>query len=124
MTQVTRREIAPEAYERAQTSSEFTDLRKRFRGFAFPMTVVFLVWYLLYVVMSAYANDFMATSVIGNINVGLLFGLLQFVSTFVITTLYVRHANKNTDPIADALRGQLEQDSASGPGLGKGDRRA
>ena len=31
----------------------------------------------------------MATQVFGNINVGLLFGLLQFVSTFVIT-MYLR----------------------------------
>ena len=96
MTQLTRREISQQDYERVQRSDEFQELRKRFRGFAFPMTVVFLVWYLLYVLMSAYAVDFMATKVLGNINVGLIFGLLQFVSTFLITALYVRHANKNT----------------------------
>lgn len=110
MTQLTRREISQQEYERVQRSDEFQELRKRFRGFAFPMTVVFIVWYLLYVLMSAYAVDFMSTEVLGNINVGLIFGLLQFVSTFLITALYVRHANKNTDPIADRLRGQLESD--------------
>jgi uncharacterized membrane protein (DUF485 family) len=52
----------------------------------------------------------MATKVVGNINVGLIFGLLQFVSTFVITTLYVRHANKNLDPLAEKLRGEIEGD--------------
>lgn len=108
MTQLTRREVSQEDYERVQKSPEFRDLRKRFRAFAFPMTVVFLVWYLLYVLMSAYAVDFMSTPVIGNINVGLVFGLLQFLSTFVITGMYVRHCNKNTDPIADDLREQLE----------------
>ncbi|CAN5266350.1 DUF485 domain-containing protein [soil metagenome] len=108
MSQLSRREIPSEDYERVQTSAEFVNLRKRFRGFAFTMTVAFLVWYLLYVLMSAYAVDFMSTPVLGNINVGLIFGLLQFVSTFVITTMYVRHANKNTDPIADELREQLE----------------
>lgn len=108
MTQLSRREISQEDYERVQTSTEFADLRRRFRRFALPMTVVFLVWYLLYVLMSAYAVDFMSTPVLGNINVGLIFGLLQFLSTFVITALYVRHANKNTDPIADDLREQLE----------------
>ena len=40
----------------------------------------------------------MAKEVFGNVNVGLLLGLLQFVSTFLITTLYVRYANKNLDP--------------------------
>lgn len=120
MSQLSRREVSAEAYERAQESAEFGDLRSRFRGFAFPMTVVFLVWYLLFVLMSAYAVDFMSTSVIGNINVGLIFGLLQFVSTFAITTLYVRHANKNTDPIADRLRAQLE---GTGPGKKGGSSR-
>jgi uncharacterized membrane protein (DUF485 family) len=104
-----RRLLTPEEYEQAQASPEFTELRKRFRAFAFPMTVAFLVWYLLFVLLSTYAPDFMSTKVFGNINVGLLFGLLQFVSTFTITHLYVAHANKKTDPIADEMRERLEQ---------------
>lgn len=108
MAPLTRREISQQDYEAAQHSTEFVELRKRFRAFAFPATVVFLAWYLLYVLMSAYATDFMAIKVFGNINVGLIFGLLQFVSTFTITTLYVRHCNNNTDPIADELRDRLE----------------
>ncbi|MEO6880171.1 MAG: DUF485 domain-containing protein, partial [Mycobacteriaceae bacterium] len=40
--------------------------------------------------------------------VGLLFGLGQFVSTFVITGLYVRFANKEIDPRSEALRAKLE----------------
>ena len=49
------------------------------------MTGLFLAWYLLYVLLANYAPSFMAIKVVGNINVGLVFGLLQFVSTFVIT---------------------------------------
>ena len=45
----------------------------------------------------------MATKVVGNINIGLIFGLLQFVSTFAITALYVRFANRKLDPIADRI---------------------
>lgn len=108
MADLTRREISAQEYESVHSSAEFVELRKRFRGFAFPLTVVFLVWYLLYVLMSAYATGFMSTKVFGNINIGLIFGLLQFVSTFVITALYVRHSNKNTDPLADELRSQIE----------------
>ena len=62
------------------------------------MTVAFLAWYLLYVLLSTYAPDFMATEVFGNVNIGLLLGLGQFVSTFVITHLYVAHANKQHRP--------------------------
>jgi uncharacterized membrane protein (DUF485 family) len=95
-------------WETIQQSAEFTQLRRRLRGFVFPMTVAFLVWYLLYVLLSDYAHGFMSTKVFGNINIGLIFGLLQFVSTFLITWLYVRHANKSLDPVADKIRDDIE----------------
>jgi uncharacterized membrane protein (DUF485 family) len=103
-----RRLLTPEEYQEAQNSPEFAELRRRFRAFAFPMTVAFLSWYLLYVLLSTYAPDFMATKVFGNVTVGLLFGLGQFVSTFLITHVYVSHANRRTDPISDEMRERLE----------------
>ena len=39
--------------------------------------MAFLAWYLLYVVLSNWAADFMSIKVVGNINVALVFGLLQ-----------------------------------------------
>jgi uncharacterized membrane protein (DUF485 family) len=103
-----RRMLTPEEYRQAQDSPEFTELRRRFRRFAFPMTVAFFTWYLLYVLLSTYADDFMAEKVFGNVNIGILLGLAQFVTTFLITQLYVRHAGRNTDPIADEMRDRLE----------------
>ena len=97
-----------ETYQRIHASREFIELRRRYIGFAFPMTVAFMVWYLLYVLASSWANDFMATQVVGNINVALVFGLLQFVSTFLIAWLYARHANRRLDPIADRLRDEYD----------------
>jgi len=110
-----RKLLTPEEYRQAQASPEFTELRRRFRNFAVPMTVAFLAWYLLYVLLSTYAHDFMATKVFGNINIGILLGLGQFVSTFLITQLYVRHAGKTTDPIADEMRQRLEAHEFAGP---------
>lgn len=98
----------PQDYLRVQQSEEFGTLRRRFRSFAFPVTMLFLVWYLLYVLLSTYAVDFMSIRLFGNINVALVMGLLQFVSTFLITGLYVRHANRSVDPIATQLREELE----------------
>ena len=91
-----------------QASPQFQELRTRLRRFIFPMTALFLVWYLSYVLLGAYAHDFMAQKVFGNINVGLLLGLGQFVSTFLITGLYVRFANRELDPRAAAIREELE----------------
>jgi len=58
-----------------QASPEFQELRSRLRRFVFPMTAVFLLWYFAYVLLGAFAHDFMATKVWGNINVGILIGL-------------------------------------------------
>lgn len=99
-------------YERFQSTSEFQDLRRRFRRFAFPMTAAFLGWYLLYVVMSGWARGFMGTELFGAINVALVFGLLQFVSTFAIAWLYSRHAERNLDQVADKIRAEIEAEVA------------
>ncbi|MFE6234935.1 DUF485 domain-containing protein [Cellulosimicrobium sp. NPDC057862] len=97
-------------YQRVQRSPEFQDLRRRFRNFVFPMTALFLVWYFVYVLLANYAHDFMSIRVWGNITVGLLFGLGQFVSTFAITMIYARWANKRFDAAADELRREIEED--------------
>ncbi len=91
-------------------SEDFQRLRRRLRRFVFPMTALFLVWYLLYVLLADYAHGFMSIKLLGNINVGLVLGLLQFVSTFLITTLYVRYANRKLDPLAQKLRESVGED--------------
>jgi uncharacterized membrane protein (DUF485 family) len=94
----------PAAYEAIQATPEFVELRRRLRGFIFPMTVAFFVWYALYVVLSAYARDFMSTKVVGHINVALIFGLLQFATTFLIAWLYERFSRRRIDPLAEEIR--------------------
>ena len=89
-------------YEELHDSPDFDDLRRRYRRFAIPWTVAFLSWYLLYVIMSNWAHDFMSIKLFGNINVALVFGLLQFASTFFIAWLYARYMNRNVDPLARA----------------------
>jgi uncharacterized membrane protein (DUF485 family) len=94
-----------------QARPEFQELRHRLRSFVFPLTGLFLGWYLLYVLLATYAPKFMAIKLVGNINVGLVFGLLQFVSTFLITWAYVRYADRKLDPLAAELRSELEGSS-------------
>jgi uncharacterized membrane protein (DUF485 family) len=103
-----------EKYRAVQQSEEFAQLRKTLRGFIFPMTVAFFLWYALYVLLSAYARGFMSAKLIGNINVALVLGLLQFVTTFLIAWLYARFAAAKVDPIADKIKAELEAE-----GVGK-----
>jgi uncharacterized membrane protein (DUF485 family) len=104
-----------ERYRAVQQSEDFQRLRRQLRNFIFPMTVAFFLWYLLYVLLSAYARGFMSTKLFGNVNVALIFGLLQFVSTFLIAWYYSRYAAQKLDPLADEIRATLERRSAETP---------
>ncbi|QTI70274.1 DUF485 domain-containing protein [Gordonia sp. L191] len=101
-----------EQYVAMQASPQFQDLKRTLRRFVFPMTAFFLLWYAVYVLLGAFAHDFMATPVWGDINLGLILGLLQFVTTFVITGLYVRFANRDLDPKAEAIRTEMMNEAA------------
>lgn len=94
-------------YLAVQASPEFQRLRRTLRRFVFPTTAFFLIWYATYVLLGVFAHDFMATRVWGNVNVGLLFGLGQFLTTFLITGLYVHFADRKLDPQAEAIRNEM-----------------
>jgi uncharacterized membrane protein (DUF485 family) len=95
-------------FEQVQSTGRFQELRRRHRSFVFPMAVAFLLWYFAYVLLADYAVEFMSTKVWGNINVGLILGLLQFISTFAITGWYVSYSNRKLDPIAAEIRNEIE----------------
>ncbi|MFE4669152.1 DUF485 domain-containing protein [Streptomyces sp. NPDC056716] len=97
-----------EEFVEVQESAEFGELRRSYRSFAFPLTVGFIAWYLLYVLLSNYAGDFMGTKVFGNINVALILGLAQFLTTFLIAWWYARVAATRFDPQAQAIKSRME----------------
>jgi uncharacterized membrane protein (DUF485 family) len=99
-----------ESFVEVQESAEFGELRRTYRSFAFPLTVAFIAWYLLYVLLSSYAGGFMGTKLVGNINVAFVFGLAQFATTFLIAWLYSRHAAAKLDPKAEAIKSRMEAD--------------
>jgi uncharacterized membrane protein (DUF485 family) len=93
-------------YAAIESSREFAELRSRLRRFVFPMTFVFLSWYLTFVLLAAYAHDFMGRRVFGLITVGMLLGLAQFVTTLAITITYNRYAKRKLDPQVNLVRAQ------------------
>jgi uncharacterized membrane protein (DUF485 family) len=101
-----------EVWEKTQASPEFQDLKRRFRNFAFPVTVAFLVWYFLYVGLTAFARDFVSIQIFGNINLAFLLGVGQFATTFLIMWLYERHSVKNLDGPSEALKAKIEKELA------------
>ncbi|MDQ1536515.1 MAG: hypothetical protein QOE58_908 [Actinomycetota bacterium] len=96
-------------YIAVQKSPEFQDLRRRYRRWVLPVTAISVLWYFLYVALAAYATDFMSTKLFGNINVALVMGLSQFVTTFGVTSAYVRYADRVLDPRSARIREEMEE---------------
>ncbi|MFD5827969.1 DUF485 domain-containing protein [Lentzea sp. NPDC060358] len=93
-----------------QTSDDFRALKRRVARFILPATVLFLAWYVTFVLLSAYAADFMSTPLFGTVNVGLTMGFLQFVTTIVITMAYSRYSRRKLDPQVGRVRALVEPD--------------
>ncbi|MFD5893234.1 DUF485 domain-containing protein [Streptomyces sp. NPDC060366] len=95
---------AADIYLEVQRSAAFQEVRGRYRRFVFPATLAFLIWYLAYVVAATTAPDLMARPVAGAVNVAMVAGLGQFLSTFLLTWAYSRHARLHRDRDALDLR--------------------
>ena len=91
-----------------EKSEDFKTLRNEHRSFVLPLSAAFLVWYFAYVLLAAYMPTFMATPVFGDVNLGLILGLAQFITTWAITMWYVNRANKVHDPLAKKVYDQIE----------------
>jgi uncharacterized membrane protein (DUF485 family) len=91
---------------------DFVRVRRRLTRFIVPVSIGFLTWYLTFVLLAAYAHDFMATRVFGSVTVGLLLGLSQFVSTVAIMLWYARFTRTKVDPEVRELRRQAGEDRA------------
>jgi len=97
-----------EVYRHVHDGEEFQLIRRSYRGFVFPACTLFLVWYLGYIVAAVTLPGLMARPVAGPFNVAWLLGLLQFVTTFLITWLYARHARDRRDRAALGLRWETQ----------------
>ena len=88
-------------WEAIERSPEFQELVHRRRGFVIPCTAFFLAWYLGFILLCAYAPDFMGESVYEGLTVGYCLALTQFVMVFVLGIWYLRKADRDFDPLAE-----------------------
>lgn len=80
-------------WDNIANTQEFKDLMATKRDFIVPAFVFFLVYYFLLPILVGYAPKFMATKVIGVVNIAYLFALSQFFMAWTIAWLYVKAAN-------------------------------
>ncbi|MFF3850408.1 DUF485 domain-containing protein [Streptomyces sp. NPDC002328] len=102
-------EAAAQVYLEVQRSEAFREVRGRYRRFVVPATVGFFLWYVAYVVAATAAPELMARPVAGAVNVALLAGLGQFLTTFLLTWAYSRHARLRRDRAALELRWDTQE---------------
>lgn len=100
---------AAEIYLEVHRSAAFREVRRRYRRFVAPAALAFLLWYLAYVVAATTAPGLMARPVAGAVNVAMVAGLGQFLSTFLLTWAYARHARLRRDRAALDLRWDTQE---------------
>jgi uncharacterized membrane protein (DUF485 family) len=90
-------------WEGIERSPEFQELVRRRRSFVVPATIFFLAYYMAFILLTGYAEDFMAESVYEGLTVGYCLALTQFLMVFVLGIMYLRRADKDYDPLAQRV---------------------
>ena len=99
-------------WERIEHSPEFQELVRKRRSFVLPATIFFLAYYMGFILLTGYAEDFMASSVYQGLTVGYCLALTQFVMVFALGIMYLKRSDRDYDPLAQrvvdmAERGEL-----------------
>jgi uncharacterized membrane protein (DUF485 family) len=101
MTARQARDQRPIDWEAIEPSPEFQELVHRRRSFVIPCTIFFLSWYLGFILLCAYAPDFMGERVYQGLTVGYCLALTQFAMVFGLGLWYLRKADREFDPLAE-----------------------
>ena len=90
-------------FRETQAGPEFQELRRTHRGFVFPMTIVFLVWYFVFVMLAAYSRSSCPSSC-GATSTSAWCWPVAVRVHLRHHRRYVHFANRKLDPKATAIR--------------------
>jgi uncharacterized membrane protein (DUF485 family) len=91
--------------------SDLRILRSAYRRQRRVATLTALGYFVLFLVLSAFAPSLMTDTVSGGLSTGLLLGLCQLPVTWLALALYEHTARRRVDPLADRLRRQARLDA-------------
>ncbi len=83
-----------------EQTPEFQELVRKRRSFVIPATIFFLVWYMAFILLAAYAEGFMSERVYEGLTVGYCLALTQFAMVLILGLMYLRRSDKVYDPLA------------------------
>jgi uncharacterized membrane protein (DUF485 family) len=108
-------------WEAAVRSPEFKELIAKRKRFVLPATIFFLSWYLGFILLAGYAEDFMGDSIYEGLTVGYVLALSQFIMVWVLAGVYTRKANREFDPLARKAAARAVEVGRRAPGGEIGD---
>ena len=108
-------------WEAAERSPEFKELIAKRKRFVLPATIFFLSWYLGFILLAGYAEDFMGNSIYEGLTVGYVLALSQFIMVWVLAGVYLRKANREFDPLARKAAARALEVGRRAPGGEIGD---
>jgi len=88
-------------WEEIERSDAFQELVRKRKAFVLPGTIFFLAWYMGFILLTAYAEDFMAERISEGLTVGYVLALTQFLMVLVLGLLYLRKSANVFDPLAE-----------------------
>ena len=88
-------------WQAIEASPDFQELVRKRRSFVLPGTIFFLSWYMGFILLTAYAEDFMSKRVYEGLTVGYCLALTQFVMVVVLGLMYLSRSAKVFDPLAE-----------------------
>jgi uncharacterized membrane protein (DUF485 family) len=91
--------------------SDLRVLRSAYRWQRRVATLTALGYFVLFLILSAFAPSFMTSTVTDGLPTGLLLALVQVPVTWLAIVLYEQTARRRVDPIADRIRKQAELDA-------------
>jgi uncharacterized membrane protein (DUF485 family) len=82
-----------------ERSPEFRELVERKRRFTVPAAIAFFAWMVLFLLLMAFAEDFMGSQIVDGFPVAWLLAASQVFMTWALTWLYLRKADREWEPL-------------------------
>ena len=88
------------SYEAIEQNPKYQELIRRRTSLAAALSLTMLAIYLGFILLVAYAPEFLATPLAGGVTtIGIPIGLFVIISAFVLTGYYVNRANSTFDSL-------------------------
>lgn len=101
--------MARHDWRELEASEEFRALVAARRRFVVPALAVFVLWFGGFLILAAYARDFMGKTPIGSISWAYILALSLIVMTWGIAFAYVRFSERVLGPLSDEVGRRAER---------------